>query len=98
MPVGQIGQRIVVREMSDLGVPRDELGPRRLHVLARLAEADAPLPCTSSWRTLKLSAISPSSSLRVRLDRHDIDRGVRGLEIAAARAQPSPARIPVSVP
>ena len=82
-PVRQLGQRVVVGKKGDLLVPGNELGARHLHLVARLAETDRSLP------DLVLENIEAFSHLaelvaRVRLHRHDVDRGMRGLQIAAA--------------
>ena len=81
-PVWQIGQGVVMGEMGDLLVPGDQLGARRLHVVARLVEAERGLPHLLLQEVEALSHLAELVA-GIRLHRHDVDRGMRGLEIAA---------------
>ena len=71
-------------EMGDVAVPREELGSRRAQLFARLAEAERLFPNLFLQNVETLSHLAELVT-RVRLDRHDVDRSVGSLEIAAAQ-------------
>ena len=81
--VGQIGQRIVMGKMGDLLVAGKQLGARRAHVLARLVEAEGRV---AHLLLQQVEAVGHLAQLvaRVGLHRHDVDRGVRRIEVAAS--------------
>ena len=82
--VRQIGQRVVMGEVGDLLVAGEQLGARRAHVLARLVEPERRILAPRSCSTLKLSAISPSSSRELGLT------GTMLTEACAASRSPRP--------
>ncbi len=84
--VRQIGQRIVMGEMGDLLVAREQLGARDLHLLARLVETEGGLPHLLLQDVEALRHLAELVA-GIGLHRHDVDRGVRGLEIAAAESR-----------
>ena len=82
--VRQIGQRIVMGKMGDLLVPGEQLRARRAACSRAPRRDRARPPCTSSCSTLKLSAISPSSSRELVLT------GTMLTEACAASRSPRP--------
>lgn len=73
-------------EIGDLLMPREQLGARDLHLIACLAKTDGGLP----YLLLKhVEALGHLAELvtRVGLYGHDVDRGVCGIEVAAAESR-----------
>lgn len=82
--IRQVGQSVVMGEKGNLLVTRQELGARDLHLLACLAEADRGLA------HLLLKDVEGFGHLaelvaRIGLDGHDVDRCVRGIEVAVPK-------------
>ena len=84
-------------EMGDLGVPREKLGARHAHVLARLVE---PVRRLLHLVLQDVEAVGHLAQLvaRIRLHRHDVDRRMGRVEIAAAERVASPCEKSRSVP
>jgi len=70
-------------EKRNLLMNGDELGARHLHLVARLAEADRGLPHLILEDVEALGHFAELIA-GIWLHRHDVDRRVRGFEIAAA--------------
>ncbi len=80
--VRQIGQTVMMGEMDDIFVPGEQLRARRAQFLARLAKTERRLPHLLLQDVEALRHLAELVA-GVRLDRNDIDRCVRGLEVAA---------------
>ena len=84
--VRQIRQRVVVGEMGDLLVSRQQLRARRVHLLARLVEPERRL-LHLLLEDVEAFAHLAEFVVRQDLDRHDVDRHMRSVEVAAPQGR-----------
>jgi hypothetical protein len=75
-------QRIAMRKMRDLLVALEQLRARRAHVLARFVEPEGGVP-DLLLQQIEACSHLPQLVAGVGLHGHDVDGGVRGLQIAA---------------